>query len=138
MKKYLKYLVFLAILSYTTIWAGMIEVTDDDRYQYLEFSGCIPDSLDSIIIGDLIYPDSGYGYVETAHVITDTVYYVGFGYISPDTNVNGDLIPGHYEGEYWFYVISVLPNGDHVLPEDTTHVVVDYTISGCGGLFHVD
>ncbi len=133
-----KLFVYLLILIPTLLWADMIEVADDDRYQYLEFSGCAPGGLDSIIIGDLIYPDSGYGYVETAYVITDTVYYVGFGYISPDTNGNGDLIPGHYTGEYWFYVISVLPNGDHVLPEDTTHVSVDYTISGCGGLFHVD
>jgi hypothetical protein len=133
----MKYLIYLLVLIPTLLWADMIEITDDDRHQYLEFSNCSPDSIDSIIVGVQIDPDSGYW--EIASQLIDTVFFVQFGFISPDRDSSDNVIPGHYAGEYWFYTISVLPNGDHVLPEDTTHVMVDYTISiGCGGLFHVD
>ena len=133
----MKYLAYLLILIPTLAFAGMIEVTDDDRHQYLEFSNCSPDSIDSMIVGIQINPDSGYW--EIGSQLSDSVFFVEFGFIAPDRDSGNNLIPGHYAGEYWFYTIAVLPNGDHVLPEDTTHVAVDYTISiGCGGLFHVD
>ena len=133
----MKKLIYLLILIPTVLWAGMIEVTDDDRRQYLEFSNCSPDSVDSMIVGVQIDPDSGYW--ENPYQLTDSVYFKSFNFITPDRDSSGNLIPGYYAGEYWFYTIAVLPNGDHVLPEDTTHVAVDYTIAtGCGGLFHVD
>lgn len=135
--KTLKYFLMIFAVLTTMGWADIIEFTDDDRHQYLEFSNCSPDSIDSLIIGVQINPDSGYW--EMARQLIDTVFFVHFGFIPSDRDSSGNVIPGHYAGEYWFYAIAVLPNGDHVLPEDTTHVAVDYTIaSGCGGLFHVD
>ncbi len=132
-----KYLAYLLILIPTLALAGMIEITDDDPYQLLEFSNCAPDSIDSLRVAVMIDPDSGYW--EMPHVLTDSIHFEVFGYIAPDRDSGDNLIPGHYAGEYWFYTISILPNGDQILSEDTTHVSVDYTIAGgCGGLFSVD
>lgn len=136
--KYLKYLSFLVILSWTMAWAGMIEIVDDDPLQIMDFSTCSVDSFDHVIVGILIFPDSGGVYVETPHALTEEIHSDTLGYIAPDRDVNGDFISGRYDGEYWIYVKSVLPNGYSVLPEDTTHVVVGYNITSCGSFIRVD
>ncbi len=136
--KYLKYLLMTFVLWHTLAWAGMIELVDDDPLQIMEFSTCTPDSFDHVIVGILIFPDSGGVYVETPHALTDSIHADTLGYIQPDRDVNGNFIPGRYDGEYWIYVISVLPNGYGVLPEDTSHVVVGYDITTCGDFIRVD
>lgn len=118
-------------------YAGMIEISDDDQHQILEFSNCSPDSIGAIIVVVQIDPDSGYW--ANTYALIDSIDFVTFGFIAPDRDSGDNLIPGHYVGEYWFYTITVLLNNDRIVSEDTTHVSVDYTVSsGCGGNFHVD
>lgn len=136
MMKYLKYLSFLVILSWTFSWAGMIEIVDDDPLQIMDFSACAPDSFDYVIVGIEII--AGSGYVETAHALTELIHSDTLGYIAPDRDANGDFIPGRYDGDYRVYVKSVLPNGYSVLPLDTLHVTVGYNITTCGAFFYVD
>lgn len=134
----IKYLFMAFVLWYALSFAGMIEIADDDPLQIMEFSNCAPDSFDHVIVGILIFPDSGGVYVETPHALTEEIHSDTLGYIQPDRDANGDFISGRYDGEYWIYIKSVLPNGYSVLPEDTTHVVVGYNITSCGSFIRVD
>jgi hypothetical protein len=119
-------------------YAGMIDLPEDnDPLQEFDFSACDPDSYYAVIVGASINLDSGYSEIE--HVLTDTVRSVTFGYIRPDKNSNGRLIPGHYAGQYWFYVIGLPRDGSPVLPVDTLHQTVSYDIlPGCGAVFRRD
>jgi len=128
----------LILLSLTlSLSAGIIEYSDDDQQQYLEFDVC-DDSTYQIKIYVSLNPDSGW--TEIIHTRADTMFFPAeFHYIAPDRDEFDNLIPGHYAGEYWYYTIDVKFNGDEILSADTVHQVVDYTIGGgCIGTHHVD
>ena len=115
---------------------GIIEESDNDPKQEFVFSACDPDSFRAVIVGVSINLDSGYW--ETEHLLTDTVHSETFGYIASDIDSRGRWIPGHYQGEYWFYVIGVPFDGAPTAAEDTLHVSVAYDRrGGCGGIIGV-
>lgn len=119
-------------------YAGMIELPiDDDPKQEFDFSACDPDSYSAVIVGASVNLDSGYW--ETEYALTDTGKSETFGYIKPDTDGKGRKIPGHYEGQYWFYVIGIPRDGFPVSAADTLHQPVSYDIRpGCGAVFRRD
>jgi len=130
--------IILSILALTTFaWAGVIEWQDDDRSQWLTFEDCDPDSIAQIIEGFSIDLDSGF--TETVHALSDTVDFTGRYGLQPDRDENGNAIPGHYHGQYWWYLKAITWAGDTIAAVDTNNVTVDYIIpGGCGGTFHVD
>lgn len=133
MKYFFVWMMWLVTVSY----AGMIEYRDDDRYQWITFENCDPDSVDHVIIGVSLFPDSGF--VEYTHQLTDSLQFANFDFIAPDYDDDGRLIPGERYGEYWHYVIPVLMNGTQISPSDTGHTIVQYiNYPGCAGLYHVD
>lgn len=129
------FLILAVVISIAN--AGMIDWEDDDRVQWLTFEDCDPDSIAQVIEGFCVNLDSGF--VETTHALSDSVDFTGRYGLQPDRDQNGHAIPGHYHGEYWWYLKSITFAGDTIAAMDTNHVVVDYTIpGGCGGIFHVD
>ncbi len=113
-------------------YAGMIEFVDDDPYQYLEFSSCDTSIVAGMIVGIMVNPDSGYA--ETEYALTDTCYLNELGFNRPLYDARGRTMEGVYDdNEFWVYQVTVLKTGEQIAPADTTHVVSDYVVSGCGG-----
>lgn len=133
----IKYLIYFMILIPLVIsQGGMLEFTDDDQQQTFVFE-CDPGLHDSVRVW--------FKTVDTDTFIYDIVIPPGsihssrFAYIAADRDSNGYIIPGHYEGEYWFYEESFLILGGSVLSEDTTHVYVNYDQpTGCSPLRIID
>ncbi len=118
-------------------WADMIPWQDDDRRQILTFENCNPDSIAQVVVGFSIDPDSGYD--ETVHALSDTVDFSGYFTENPDRDENGYAIPGHYEGEFWWYLNNITFEGDTIAAIDTNHIAWAYDIpTWCGGTFNVD
>lgn len=120
---------FILVLT-TGIYAGMIELTDDDPYQTFVFE-CDPTVHDSVRVW--------YKTVETDSFLTfitiippANVHSNQFNFIQSDRDSNDYIIPGPYDGEYWFCEESFLILGGSVMSEDTTHVYVSYVQpTGC-------
>lgn len=130
MKKVFMLVVLLTVMSS----AGMIEWQATDRVQWLTFEDCNPDSIAQVVVGFSMNLDSGY--VHTMHQLTDSVDFSGRNVMNPDRDSLGHAIPGHYYGEYWWYVDCITWWGDTLWATDINHVVVDYVIpQPCGGTF---
>lgn len=130
----------LAVCSVAT-HAGMIEYTDDDPKQYLIFSAddgvCDTVVIDSLQLWVKIHADSGF--IQFSFTLADTVSSLPFNYIAADRDAFGNLIPGHYMGEYWYHTIVFYNNGFGILSLDTVHQAVDYhIIGGCLPTHEVD
>lgn len=116
----------LAILLIASVAnAGMIEVIEDDPYQFIHFDNWNP-AIDSLRIAVSLDLDSGYW--TQSYTLRDTIDSKTFGYIEPDVDGDDNLIPGHYSGEYWITTIAYV-DGETIPSGDTSHVTVDYTIS---------
>lgn len=136
MKKYLKHLIYLLILIPVLAWADMIIIEDDDPFQYLTFENCFLDSTIGVIVYTGIYPDS-MNMVDTL-TVADTAKFYGYNLGYPDTDENDRKIAGHYHYEYWVFVNDIRPDSSEIANPDTNKVIVDYELTACGGLFHVD
>jgi len=131
----MKNILLIVLLFAVGSYAGMIDLLDDDPLQVIYFDNC-DSTIDSTHLWVMINPDSGFYYY--GPVTNDSVRTTGFNYIAPDTDGDDNLIPGHYEGEYWYYAISY-NNNQGIIPIDTTHQFVSYDISGgCSGRHVVD
>ena len=120
MKNALLIVLLLAVGSY----AGMLEFTDDDQRQTFVFE-CDPGLHDSVRVWfKTSWADSFLTFLTV--IPPANIQSEQFGYIASDRDSNGYIIPGHYEGEYWFYEESFLILGGSILGEDTTHVYVNY------------
>lgn len=130
-------IVLILLILTLSLSAGIIEYQDDDQQQWLEFSVC-DDSTYQIKIYVALDPDSGWS--EIVHDRADTMFFPAeFQYIAPDRDSLDNLIPGVYQGEYYYYTVEVRYNGDEILSADTVHQVVEYTIGGgCLGTHHID
>lgn len=128
-------ILFILVLT-IGVWAGMIDYVDDDPVQYLEFSNCDTSIVARMIIGIMVNPDSGYA--ESQYDLVDTCYFNELGYNRPLYDSRGRTMAGDYDGEYWFYQVTVLHDGTEIVPADTAHVRSTYPVSGCGGIFHND
>lgn len=135
--KMIKKIVLMIVALATFTWGGMIEWQDDDRIQWLTFEDCNPDSIAQVVFWFSKNLDSGY--VNVMCSLSDTIDFTGWNLMNPDRDENGRAIPGHYHGEYWWYLDCITWEGDTLPVTDINHVAVDYTIpTPCGGIFHVD
>ena len=131
----------LILASFVLARAETIEYTDDDPKQYLIFSVddglCDTTVIDSLQLWVQINPDSGFS--GRRMPFSDTIHTVTFEYIQRHWDDFGNLIPGHYVGEYWYYTIVFYNLGIGVLSPDTVHQTVDYwIIGGCLPAHEVD
>lgn len=126
----------LILVPMVMAWAGMLEFTDDDQQQTFVFE-CDPGLHDSIRVWFKIAETDAFVYLNV--IPPGSVHSSAFAYIQSDRDADGHIIPGHYEGEYWFYEESFLILGGSVLSEDTTHVYVSYDQpTGCSPLRLID
>ena len=128
--------VLLFILLFATgVYAGMLEFTDDDPVQWIVFTECDPD-IDSVQLWFKVNDDIAYTYY--GQVLNDSVLSTSLQYIAPDVDEFNRLIPGHYEGQYWYYGLAFIL-GHGIAPLDTSHIFVSYDISGgCSGRLQID
>lgn len=104
--------------------AEIIEYPDDDRYQMipLDCSGA-----DSVTVG---FSFNGSPYLEYAMAVPAEIVPIYINeFIQPDTDENGRSIPGHYEGDSYYYVVFRV-DGLWIAPTDTFHIIVNYDIGG--------
>lgn len=142
--KYLKYLSFLVILSWTMAWAGMIEMVDNDRVQYWDWN-CIGDSssaLDSISLYISKHLDSGFVHIATFGDSTRIIFNppeMPLIIYTDSTDTLEWIDPTEYNDEYWVTYIYQYFEGVAIPWDDTIHMALTIpTEPGCGGRFHVD
>lgn len=111
--------------------AAIVNETDDDRKQMLVFDHCF--DFDSIAL--MLSLDLDSGFVEFIRYPGDSVIVSEIlEYIAPDRDEQDRIIPGHYQGDYYYY-IDAFSGGDRIAAEDTVNIAVDYVIpSGCSGI----
>lgn len=128
-------ILFILILA-TGLYAGMIELTDDDQEQFI-FGDIDPNWIDSIHVYYSVDLDSGFYHVGLA--LNDSIDSRSFGYCRSDVDENDNLIPGIYDCQYWKFDRVFLRAGGYVDCVDTTHMSVYYEIpSGCGTFLRID
>ena len=140
----MKYLAFLLILIPTLVLADMIELVDNDRFQYWDWS-CIADSsnsLDSISLFVSKNLDSGFVRIgpfgDSTRIIFNPPEVPLIIYTDSTDTVNW-IDPNDWNDEYWVTFEYIYFEGVTIPWDDTIHMALDIpTEPGCGGLFHVD